>query len=108
MTAQTIAESNLITIEAAVAITGLEPEFLRMMADPAEPVVLSHVVDGEVRHSDGRAIATGQITEQRKTTSSLMPDNFGQSMSPADFNDLIAFLAADQPKSAELPAVRGQ
>ncbi len=70
------------------------------------------VVSGLFRRTDGDltivsdnagkevAIATDEIAEQRKTTSSLMPDNFGISLAPADFNDLVAFLISDQLRAA--------
>jgi hypothetical protein len=68
------------------------------------------VLSGLFRRTDGRmtvivdnagkeiSFPTADVSEQRKTTSSLMPDNLGASLSPADFNDLIALLAADLVK----------
>ena len=38
------------------------------------------------------------IVERRDSTTSLMPENFGEVIPPPDFNDLMAFLLAHGPK----------
>jgi putative heme-binding domain-containing protein len=67
-------------------------------------------VSGLFRREEGEAIVLAdgagkevsvpkkEIVERRSSTTSLMPDNFGDVISPPDFNDLMAFLLAHGPK----------
>jgi hypothetical protein len=57
-----------------------------------------------VAESSGKEISfpTQQVAGQQGVRSSLMPNNFGATLSVRDFNDLIAFVAADRrAKEAE-------
>jgi putative heme-binding domain-containing protein len=70
------------------------------------------VVSGLFRREEGEAIvladSTGKeisipkkdITERRASTTSLMPENFGEIVTGEDFNNLMAFLLAHGPKAA--------
>jgi putative heme-binding domain-containing protein len=66
------------------------------------------VLSGLFRRTDGEmtimadnagketSFPTAEITEQKKTAASLMPDNVGTTLPPADFIDLITFLSAER------------
>jgi putative heme-binding domain-containing protein len=70
------------------------------------------VVSGLFRREEGEAIvladSTGKeisipkkdIKERRASTTSLMPENFGEIVTGEDFNNLMAFLLAHGPKAA--------
>ncbi|MDB6123981.1 MAG: putative rane-bound dehydrogenase domain protein [Pedosphaera sp.] len=70
------------------------------------------VLSGLFRREDGAlavfADATGkevsipktEIVERRQSHNSLMPDNFGEIISPSDFNDLVSFLLTKSSKLA--------
>ncbi len=70
------------------------------------------VVSGLFRREEGEAVvladSTGkersipksEIIERRASDSSLMPENFGEIISPEDFNNLLAFLLAHGPRPA--------
>jgi len=60
--------------------------------EEGEAIVLANSVGKEV------SIPKKDIVERRASTTSLMPENFGEIISPADFNDLMAFLLAHGPK----------
>ena len=83
--------------------------------DPAFHTAIISLRDGEAvaglfRREEGEAIvlanSAGQevsvpkkdIVERRNSTTSLMPENFGEVIPPPDFNDLLAFLLAHGPK----------
>jgi len=71
------------------------------------------VVSGLFRREEGEAIVladgagkevsipTKDVVERRASQTSLMPENFGEVISPQDFNDLMAFLLAHGPKPAK-------
>ena len=82
--------------------------------DPAFHTTIVSLRDGDVqsglfRREEGEAIvlANGagqelsipkkEIIERRASTTSLMPENFGEVIPPPDFNDLMAFLLAHGP-----------
>jgi putative heme-binding domain-containing protein len=62
------------------------------------------VISGLLRREEGETIvladSTGkeisvqkkQVSERRQSDTSLMPENFGELLSPEEFNDLMAFL----------------
>ncbi|PYK99037.1 MAG: hypothetical protein DME19_10210 [Verrucomicrobia bacterium] len=60
--------------------------------EEGEAIVLANSVGKEI------SIPKKDIVERRASTTSLMPENFGEIISPQDFNDLIAFLLAHGPK----------
>ena len=83
--------------------------------DPAFHTTLVSLRDGDVvsglfRREEGEAIVLANgagkevsvpkkdIVERRDSTTSLMPENFGEVIPPPDFNDLMAFLLAHGPK----------
>jgi putative heme-binding domain-containing protein len=83
--------------------------------DPAFHTTIVSLKDGDVesglfRREEGEAIvlANGagkeisipkrEIVDRHASTTSLMPENFGEITSPQDFNDLMAFLLAHGPK----------
>jgi putative heme-binding domain-containing protein len=83
--------------------------------DPAFHTAILSLRDGEAvsglfRREEGEAIVLADglgkevsvpkkdIVERRSSTTSLMPDNFGEVIPPPDFNDLMAFLLAHGPK----------
>ena len=83
--------------------------------DPAFHTTMVSLKDGDVqsglfRREEGEAIVLANgagkevsipkkdIVERRASTTSLMPENFGEIISPADFDDLMAFLLAHGPK----------
>jgi putative heme-binding domain-containing protein len=83
--------------------------------DPAFHTAIISLRDGEAvsglfRREEGAAIvlanSAGQevsvpkkdIAERRNSTTSLMPENFGEVIPLPDFNDLMAFLLAHGPK----------
>ncbi len=83
--------------------------------DPAFHSTVVTVRDGDVesglfRREEGEAIVLANsagkeisipkkdIVERRASTTSLMPENFGEIISPPDFDDLMAFLLAHGPK----------
>jgi hypothetical protein len=39
-----------------------------------------------------------EVTERRESETSLMPENFGELLSEADFNDLMAYLLSKGSK----------
>jgi hypothetical protein len=41
-------------------------------------------------------IARSEIREVRESSTSLMPDNFAEALSPSDFNHLLSFLLGQQ------------
>ncbi|PYJ81794.1 MAG: hypothetical protein DME22_20335, partial [Verrucomicrobia bacterium] len=84
--------------------------------DPAFHTTMVSLKDGDVqsglfRREEGEAIVLANsagkevsipkkdIVERRASTTSLMPENFGEIISPADFDDLMAFLLAHGPKA---------
>ena len=86
--------------------------------DPAFHTTVIALRDGEVvsglfRREEGEAIvlanAAGKdvsipkkdVIERRASESSLMPENFGEVIGPADFDDLMAFLLAHGPEPAK-------
>jgi len=83
--------------------------------DPAFHTAIISLRDGEAvsglfRREEGAAIVlansagqevsvpTKDIAERRNSTTSLMPENFGEIIPLPDFNDLMAFLLAHGPK----------
>ena len=84
--------------------------------DPAFHTAIISLRDGEAvsglfRREEGEAIVLANgagkevsvpkkdIVERRDSTTSLMPENFGEVIPPPDFNDLMAFLLAHGPKA---------
>jgi len=82
--------------------------------DPAFHTAILSLRDGEsvsglYRREEGEAIVLANVTgkdfsipkkdivERRSSTTSLMPENFGEAIPPPDFNDLMAFLLAHGP-----------
>ena len=61
--------------------------------EEGEAIVLADGAGKEV------SIPKKDIVERRASTTSLMPENFGEIISPADFDDLMAFLLAHGPKA---------
>ena len=83
--------------------------------DPAFHTTMVSLKDGDLqsglfRREEGEAIVLADgagkevsipkkdIVERRASTTSLMPENFGEIISAADFDDLMAFLLAHGPK----------
>ncbi|HXT39504.1 MAG TPA: PVC-type heme-binding CxxCH protein [Candidatus Angelobacter sp.] len=83
--------------------------------DPAFHTTIVSLKDGDVesglfRREEGEAIVLANgagkeisipkrdIVDRHASTTSLMPENFGEIISPQDFNDLMAFLLAHGPK----------
>ena len=50
--------------------------------------------------SNGKEVSVPKkdVQERRESETSLMPDNFGEVVTQADFNNLIAFLLSKRPK----------
>jgi putative heme-binding domain-containing protein len=88
--------------------------------DPAFHTAILSLRDGEamsglIRREEGESIVLANsagkevsvpkkdIIERRNSTTSLMPENFGEVILPPDFNDLMAFLLAHGPKSDPKP-----
>jgi putative heme-binding domain-containing protein len=46
------------------------------------------------------SIPKAEIVERRQSQNSLMPDNFGELISPGDFNDLLSYLLSTGSKNA--------
>jgi putative heme-binding domain-containing protein len=63
--------------------------------EEGEAIVLANVAGKDV------SIPKQDIAERRNSTTSLMPENFGEVIPPPDFNDLMAFLLAHGPKAEE-------
>jgi len=84
--------SSLFTLKDGEVLSGL---FRR---DDAEMVVLADSTGKEI------AVARNQIAERRESEISVMPENFGELLSEADFNDLMAYLLSkgSLPSSAVL------
>jgi putative heme-binding domain-containing protein len=73
------------------------------------------VISGLVRRQEGEALVLAdsagkeisvpksQIAERRTSTSSLMPENFGETIPPEDFNHLVAYLLSKANKQAPTP-----
>ena len=59
--------------------------------EEGEAIVLANVVGKDV------SIPKKDIVERRDSTTSLMPEIFGEVITPPDFNDLMAFLLAHGP-----------
>ena len=83
--------------------------------DPAFHTTIVSLKDGDARsglfrREEGEALVLAdgagkeisipkkEVIERRASTTSLMPENFGEIISPADFDDLMAFLLAHGPK----------
>ena len=47
-----------------------------------------------------QALSKSDIVEVRESDTSLMPDNFAESLAPADFNHLLAFLLGQRQKTS--------
>jgi putative heme-binding domain-containing protein len=75
----------ILSLRDGEAVSGL---FRR---EEGEAIVLANVAGKDV------SIPKKDIVERRNSTTSLMPENFGEVIPPTDFNDLIAFLLAHGP-----------
>ncbi len=64
--------------------------------EEAEMLVLADSTGKEI------SIPKKQIVERRESETSLMPDNFGEILSPEDFNQLMAFLLSKGSKLTPL------
>jgi hypothetical protein len=60
--------------------------------EEGEAIVLANGAGKEI------SIPKRDIVDRHASTTSLMPENFGEIISPQDFNDLMAFLLAHGPK----------
>ncbi len=82
--------STLLTLQNGEVTSGL---FRR---EEAEMLVLADSTGKEI------SIPKKQIVERRESETSLMPDNFGEILSPEDFNQLMAFLLSKGSKLTPL------
>jgi putative heme-binding domain-containing protein len=83
--------STLLTLKDGEVMSGL------VRREEPEVVVLADSTGKEI------SIAKKQITERKQSESSLMPENFGDLLSPDDFNNLMAFLLSKAGKPASKP-----
>ena len=79
--------STIVTLRDGDVVSGL---FRR---EEGEALVLANAAGKEV------SLLKKDVVERRASDTSLMPENFGEIISPVDFDDLIAFLLAHGPKA---------
>jgi putative heme-binding domain-containing protein len=79
---------STITLDDDRVITGLQRR------EEGEVIVFADATGKEI------SVPKKQIKERIQSESSLMPDNFGELIQPADFNNLLAFLLTKGVKSA--------
>ena len=81
--------SSLLTLKDGDVVSGL---FRR---EEGELLVLADGTGKEI------TVPKAQVTERRESEVSLMPENFGEILTSADFNDLMAFLMSKKAVSPQ-------
>ena len=80
--------THIITLKNGDVVSGLPRR------EEGELLVLANAAGQEV------SLPKQDIVERRESETSLMPDNFGEMLTPADFNHLMAFLLTKGPAPA--------
>ncbi len=76
---------NVLTLKSGAVVAGLPRR------EEGGQLIMADAAGKETR------VSKADITERKETETSLMPPTFGETIPPAELNDLLAFLLGKRP-----------